>query len=106
MFVKIIKPGVTDGRSVLDVGAVVEYPDAVAENLIKGGYATEDKAPNGGNGDGELTPETAAKKLNKYKVEELIAFTVEHGVEIADGANKSEIIDAIIAANVYADILG
>lgn len=103
MKIKIIKPGVTDASSVLEVGAVVEYPDAVAASLIKGGYA---EATEGNGGSGELTPETAAKKLNKYKIDELIAFTVEHGVEIADGANKSEIIDAIIAANVYADILG
>lgn len=100
MKIKIIKPGVTDASSVLEVGAVVEYPDAVAASLIKGGYAEATE------GNGELTPETAAKKLNKYKVDELIGFAVDHGVELKDDATKAEIVDALIKAEVYAEILG
>lgn len=107
MFIKIIKPGVTDGSSVLDVGTVVEYPDAVAESLVNDGYAVatgDDSTDNGDSGD--LTPETAAKKLNKFKVDKLVALAIEHGVEVADDATKADIIAAIIAADVYADILG
>lgn len=100
MKIKIIKPGVTDASSVLEVGAVVEYPDAVAASLIKGGYAEATE------GNGELTPETAAKKLNKYKIDELIGFAVDHGVELKDDATKAEIVDALIKAEVYAEILG
>lgn len=100
MKIKIIKPGVTDASSVLEVGAVVEYPDAVAASLIKGGYAEATE------GNGELTPETAAKKLNKYKIDELIGFAVDHGVELKDTATKAEIVDALIKAEVYAEILG
>ena len=103
MKIKIIKPGVTDASSVLEVGAVVEYPDAVAASLIKGGYA---EATEGNSGNGELTTETAAKKLNKYKVDELIGFAVDHGVELKDDATKAEIVDALIKAEVYAEILG
>lgn len=103
MKIKIIKPGVTDASSVLEVGAVVEYPDAVAASLIKGGYA---EATESNGGSGELTPETAAKKLNKYKVDELIGFAVDHGVELKDDATKAEIVDALIKAEVYAEILG
>lgn len=103
MKIKIIKPGVTDASSVLEVGAVVEYPDAVAKDLIKGGYA---EATKGNGGSGELTPETAAKKLNKYKLDELIGFAVDHGVELKDDATKAEIVDALIKAEVYAEILG
>lgn len=56
MKVQIIKPGVTDGGSVLDVGAVVDYADAVAASLIKDGYAVEavevrPKAPKADNDD-------------------------------------------------------
>ena len=100
MKIKIIKPGVTDASSVLEVGAVVEYPDAVAASLMKGGYAEATE------GNGELTPETAAKKLNKYKIDELIGFAVDHGVELKDDATKAEIVDALIKAEVYAEILG
>lgn len=103
MKIKIIKPGVTDASSVLEVGAVVEYPDAVAASLIKGGYA---EATEGNDGSGELTPETAAKKLNKYKVDKLIGLAVDHGVELKDDATKAEIVDALIKAEVYAEILG
>ena len=103
MKIKIIKPGVTDASSVLEVGAVVEYPDAVAASLIKGGYA---EATEGNGGSGELPPETAAKKLNKYKIDELIGFAVDHGVELKDDATKAEIVDALIKAEVYAEILG
>lgn len=103
MKITIIKPGVTDASSVLEVGAVVEYPDAVAKNLIKGGYA---EATDGKGGNDELTPETAAKKLNKYKIDELIGFAVDHGVELKDDATKAEIVDALIKAEVYAEILG
>lgn len=103
MKIKIIKPGVTDASSVLEVGAVVEYPDAVAASLIKGGYA---ETTDGKGGSDELTPETAAKKLNKYKIDELIGFAVDHGVELKDDATKAEIVDALIKAEVYAEILG
>lgn len=106
MKIKIIKPGVTDASSVLEVGAVVEYPDAVAASLIKGGYAEATEGNGGNGGNGELTPETAAKKLNKYKVDELIGSAVDHGVELKDDATKAEIVDALIKAEVYAEILG
>lgn len=41
MKITIIKPGVTDGRSVHEVGSTVDFPDTVAKNLIKNGYAAE-----------------------------------------------------------------
>lgn len=102
MYIEIRKPGVTDGSSVLDVGTIIEYPNAVAQTLIKGGYATEIATKD----NDELTPEIATKKLGKLKVDELIGFAVDYGVEIADGANKADIIAAIVDADVYADILG
>lgn len=104
MKVKIIKEGVTFGRSLLDIGAVLEVEDKSGNALIENGYAEEIEAAELGTND--PTAEEMAKALDeKYKVDDLKTAAKEAGVEFDAKATKAEVIAAVLEANKYADLM-
>lgn len=102
MKVRITKAGVTDHGSLLEVNAVIEIDDKNGASLIVGDYAEaveEDEHV-------EPTANDMAKTLDKkYKADELKAAATAVGVEFAEGANKGDVVVAIIAAGKYADLM-
>lgn len=105
MKIQIVKHGVTDGGSFLDVGAVLEYPEQDAALLVKSGYAVIAEAIAD---DNENTDDTVdeAKALGKLKVDKLIALAIEHDIAVADDAKKADVITAIIESGKATEILG
>lgn len=105
MKIQIIKRGVTDGGSFLDIGAVLEYPEQDATLLVKSGHAVIAEAVADGN---ENTDDTVdeAKALGKLKIDKLIALAIEHDIAVADDAKKADVITAIIESGKATEILG
>lgn len=101
MKIEIVKTGVTDQSSLLDVGTVIEIDDKNGASLIAGGYAekveTEDETP---------TFEEMAKALDKkYNADDLKTAATAVGVAYATDAKKSEVAAAVIEAGKYADLM-
>lgn len=102
MKVTILKQGVTDHNSLLEVGAVIEIDDRNGASLIAGGYAEAVE----GDEDAEPTAEEMAKALDKkYNADELKAAATAAGVTYADNAKKGEVVAAIIEAGKYAELM-
>lgn len=104
MKIEIIKDGVTDHSSVLDVGAVIELDDVNAASLIKAEYAiaAEDTQED----PGELTAEQMAKNLDDaYKADALKEAAVAAGVAFDDKATKGAVVAAVIEAGKYAALM-
>lgn len=101
MKIEIIKDGVTDHSSVLDVGAVIELDDVNATSLIKAEYATAVEQEADG-----LTAEEMAKKLDDaYKADALKEAATAAGVLFEPGATKAVVVAAVIEAGKYADLM-
>lgn len=101
MKIEIIKDGVTDHSSILDVGAVIELDDVNAASLIKAEYAiaVEQEAD-------DLTAEKMAKKLDDtYKADALKEAATAAGVSFEPGATKAVVVAAVIEAGKYADLM-
>lgn len=104
MKVKILKEGVTFGKSLLDIGAELEVEDASGKSLVENGYAEVIEAVEPPKED--LTAEEMAKKLDElYKADDLKVAAKEAGVEFDAKATKAEVIEAVIAAEKYADLV-
>lgn len=101
MKVKIIKEGVTFGRSLLDIDTVLEVEDTSGNALIENGYAEAVKP----NTDGPTAEEMAKALDDKYKVDDLKTVAKEAGVEFDAKATKAEVIAAVLEANKYADLM-
>lgn len=101
MKVKIIKEGVTFGRSLLDIGVVLEVEETSGNALIENGYAEATKT----NTEGTTAEEMAKTLDDKYKVDDLKTAAKEAGVEFDTKATKAEVIAAVLEANKYADLM-
>lgn len=109
MKIQIVRHGVTDGGSFLDVGAVLEYPEQDATLLVKSGYAViAETVADDATATDDNTDDTVdeAKALGKLKADKLIALAIEHDIAVADDAKKADVIAAIIESGKAAEILG
>ena len=103
MKVEIIKGGVTDSNSLLDVGMEIVLDDKNAASLIKDGYAkaVEEETP-----DGPTIEEMTAALDAKYaEAKDIKAAAESVGVAFATNATKAAVIAAVIEAGKYADLM-
>lgn len=106
MKVQVTKIGVTEGRSDIPVGMVIELDDKNAHALVSEGYATMiEEQPSEGQGN-PPTPEAMTKALDKaFRADDLKAAAKAVGVEFADDANKATVIAAVITAGKYDNLM-
>lgn len=93
MKVEIVKTGVTDHNNVVEVGEVMDYPEADAKRLIEAGYAEAVEEA--------VDPAEEIRKAldGKYKAGELVEKGKELGMTLAEGITKKDLIAAIIEAD-------
>ena len=108
MKIEIVKTGVTDHSSLLDVGTVIEIDDKNGASLIAGGYAVAVEVEDDEEDEGGKTPtfEEMAKALDKkFNAENLKAAATAVGVAFPADAKKSDVVAAVINAGKYADLM-
>ncbi|MEG1083974.1 MAG: hypothetical protein RSE04_05990 [Hydrogenoanaerobacterium sp.] len=101
MKVEIIKDGVTDQSSVLDVGTIIDLADVNAASLIKAEYAIAVEQETD-----DLTVEEMTKKLDEaYKADTLKEAAIAVGVSFEPNATKATVVAAVIEAGKYVDLM-
>ena len=83
------------GGVISKAGELVEVTEAEAKNLLHRGKAVLATAEDGVEQSGE---DDGGEDLSKFTKEKLLEIAKNRGVEIASGANKAHIIEAITAA--------
>lgn len=106
MKIQVTKIGVTEGRSEIPVGMVIELDDKNALALVSEGYAMMiEEQPSEGQGN-PPTPEAMTKSLDKaFRADDLKAAAKAAGVVFADDATKATVIAAVLTAGKYDDLM-